>query len=198
MQLGTKPTTKCVEWSGCKRPGDYGQISIRGTNWFAHRLVWRIYNGPIPEGLCICHSCDNPGCVNIDHLFLGTYSDNLKDSYKKGRKVNQHSLKTHCENGHPFIPENLGNHKNGKRVCKICHRKASKDYRERKAKGIVKAVGRPKINPPKVKKFPKTHCKNGHTYSGTNLYIRPSGIRSCRMCHKNSEIKRRQRMKENE
>jgi hypothetical protein len=51
----------------------------------AHRVAWEVTNGPIPQGLCVCHRCDVPWCVNPDHLFLGTKGDNNKDKAKKGR-----------------------------------------------------------------------------------------------------------------
>jgi len=69
----------------------YGGIMVRGGKRLkriqAHRLSWQIHRGPIPNGLIICHTCDLPCCVNPDHLFLGTYSDNALDSLRKGRSA---------------------------------------------------------------------------------------------------------------
>lgn len=77
----------CWGWSGSKSRG-YGQISTRRgrSPAKAHRVSWFIHNGePIPNGMSICHTCDNPECTNPEHLFLGTHRDNMMDAHKKGR-----------------------------------------------------------------------------------------------------------------
>jgi hypothetical protein len=63
----------------------YGRININSKPMLAHRVAWIATYGEIPEGMCVCHKCDVPACVNPDHLFLGTRSDNIKDSVNKGR-----------------------------------------------------------------------------------------------------------------
>lgn len=72
----------CWPW-GCG-PG-YGQVQVGPTRESTHRISWEIHVGPIPPGLCVCHKCDNPPCVNPAHLFLGTHLDNARDREAKGR-----------------------------------------------------------------------------------------------------------------
>jgi hypothetical protein len=76
----------CWRFLGPKNRKGYGQVSGKGRVWMAHRLAWHLSNGPIPEGLLACHRCDNPGCVNPAHLFLGTAMQNTADMISKGRE----------------------------------------------------------------------------------------------------------------
>lgn len=79
----------CWHWTGAT--GDsvgYGAFRAGQNRATAtHRVAYALWNGPIPSGLCVCHECDNPKCVNPGHLWLGTNSDNLRDMHRKGRGV---------------------------------------------------------------------------------------------------------------
>jgi hypothetical protein len=82
--------TDCLEWIGSLNRKGYGQVnSLKNFHSKAsHRVAWEITNGLPPEGLLVLHKCDNPCCVNPDHLFIGTAKDNTADMYAKGRERN--------------------------------------------------------------------------------------------------------------
>lgn len=75
----------CLHFNGHKDECGYGRINRNGKLVRLHRAVWEHHNGTIPDKMVICHKCDNPGCINIEHLFVGTQADNVKDMWSKGR-----------------------------------------------------------------------------------------------------------------
>lgn len=81
----------CWEWTGGKNRQGYGQIGIGSRKSGgrktarAHRVSYSEFIGEIPDGHDVCHSCDNPSCINPEHLFIGTESDNMRDMYSKNR-----------------------------------------------------------------------------------------------------------------
>lgn len=76
---------ECIIWAGAKNSGGYPVKWRDGKTRMYSRELWAEHFGPIKKGYCVCHACDNPSCVNIEHLFLATYSDNIKDMLLKNR-----------------------------------------------------------------------------------------------------------------
>lgn len=80
-------TDDCWLWTGSTDKDGYGWFWVDGKTATAHRFSYALHNdGAIPDGLYVCHSCDNPPCVNPDHLWLGTNQDNMDDCARKGRR----------------------------------------------------------------------------------------------------------------
>jgi hypothetical protein len=77
--------TGCHLWTGYRGPRDYGVIWVGRSPKFAHRVAWELKHGPVPDGMVVMHTCDNPPCCNPEHLVLGTPGDNNRDRVKKGR-----------------------------------------------------------------------------------------------------------------
>ena len=110
----------CIEWTGTATYQGYGQIRFNGRSIGTHRAAWELVNGPIPEGLCVLHHCDNPPCCNVDHLFLGTRTENNADMLAKKRGRNGRRERTHCPQGHAYDEANTYVDSNGWRGCRAC------------------------------------------------------------------------------
>jgi DNA-binding transcriptional regulator YiaG len=81
------PESGCWVWMGTTTSRGYGQIISDNKTFYAHRAAYQAFIGDIPEGMNVCHHCDNRFCVNPSHLFLGSQKDNLQDMKKKGRST---------------------------------------------------------------------------------------------------------------
>lgn len=119
--------TRCWVWTACKHERGYGLFRIKSKKEYAHRISYEMAYGPITDSLYVCHHCDNPPCVNSEHLFLGTQKDNMKDASNKKRVIGSKcSMNKGSENNQAKLTET--------QVVSIIkdtriHRKIAKDYK---------------------------------------------------------------------
>lgn len=131
----------CWEFQGGRDDGGYGTLKYDGATWKAHRLGWHLLIGGLGKETNVCHSCDNPCCINPAHWFIGTVGDNNRDRHTKGRTKNlemgqakRHAALravTHCPHGHAYDEANTLVRKNGGRECRACSREEARHYRSR-------------------------------------------------------------------
>lgn len=125
-------TDTCWWWH---RPNvlGYGQFSVRieskPVSFLAHRVSYELVKGFIPTGLVVDHLCQNPLCVNPDHLEAVSHFTNL---LRSNNFVSVNMITTHCPRGHKYTLENTRASKTNRRACKICHRERERDRRARK------------------------------------------------------------------
>jgi len=111
----------CWEWKRGRITKGYGAVWWEKKQMYAHRVAWELANGmAVPDGLFVCHTCDNPPCCNPAHLWVGTAADNIADMDAKGRSRRQ-PVTSECRKGHPYDADNTGVSSNGK-FCRECAR----------------------------------------------------------------------------
>jgi excisionase family DNA binding protein len=180
----THPQGECLVFTGKRNRKGYGltseQVDGATKDRWAHRVVFEHHNGPIPDGLIVRHSCDNPPCVEITHLHLGTVQDNANDMVERRRGRRAKAAST-CPRGHDLTapgavferPTRSKNRtKEASARCAECRRVYGRESRERQ--GYV-YTGQPTNRD-------KTHCKNGHEFTEDNTHHLRRGGRKCRTC----------------
>lgn len=183
--------TGCWQWTGYRRPPQgYGETTLNSEKWAAHRLSYTVHKGPIPEGQFVCHTCDNPACVNPDHLWVGTHQDNMKDA--KAKKRIARAYRTHCPRGHSYADHAVIYGNQTTRHCAMCELGKHRIKTGWPADlAYSQPAGAPGYRPPEAgtpipkQRTPRstTHCMRGHEFTPKNTYIYPSnGRRSCRQC----------------
>lgn len=123
-----KKTDGCWLWMGSKNGKGYGELAVKGKLLRAHRLSYEFNKGKIPEGLCVCHSCDVTNCVNPAHLWLGTIAENTQDRDRKGRGADTRGEK------HPSVKLT------DKKVRKIRSLYSTGNFTQRKLAGLFGVV----------------------------------------------------------
>lgn len=114
-----EPTDPCQHWDGQQTALGYGTITIWGTTWLVHRIVYADHYGTDPGGLTIDHLCNIPACIEPTHLEAVTYAENSRRSQNVG---GLNALRTHCPAGHPLQPNP---YEEKKRWCKPCNAERS-------------------------------------------------------------------------
>ncbi len=130
----------CWEWIAGKNDSGYGQIASedRGSNrrpLRAHRVLYELLRGPIPEGMTVDHLCRNRACVNPWHLEVVSIAENVRRGLGGEAARQRAAERTHCKRGHPFSPENTGRQRlvsgSVARVCRTCRRELAMLRRRR-------------------------------------------------------------------
>jgi hypothetical protein len=156
----TRQDSGCWEWTACKIKTGYGRVQMKEGPKLAHRIIYELLVGPIPEGLTLDHLCRNRSCVNPSHLEPVTMRENC---LRGTGPTAINARKTHCIRGHILLL------KGKQRICKECPAEFSSSYREKH-----------RTDGPSN---PRTHCMRGHEYTPENTQHH-HGHQTCRACAK--------------
>ena len=164
----------CKIWMGYCNPAGYGEINIRGNAVLTHRYAWEVRYGPIPDGMEVCHHCDNPPCCEPSHLFIGPHEKNLADMAWKERSGvakltvdTARQIRERYSVGNVSLVELAIEHGVSKRTV----------LDTVKGKKWLHAGG-----PLNLSRFKPNYCRKGHELTEQNTIRRHDGSRQCREC----------------
>lgn len=134
-KVAVREPDDCWEWQSYTTYQGYGQFYLAGRQYRASRVSYVLAGNDLGLDQVVCHRCDNPPCVNPNHLFAGSVQDNIIDAATKGRKSGPNvgrgktnRAKTHCPRGHPYSGDNLYLSPKGARFCRECRRQRHRQY----------------------------------------------------------------------
>jgi hypothetical protein len=181
------PTSGCWVWTAARKGLGYGCFGFEGRNWTTHRLMHSIATGEQPA--VVMHRCDNPPCVNPDHLISGTHAANMADMMAKGRNAYGEGC------GRTTIPDRVALEIIWLKNTNRSEREIAAQYgtsqghvgelwrgKNRRDLHALPGVAA-KIAEPIRRKRP-TRCKRNHEFTEANTRTRPNGTRNCRTCAK--------------
>lgn len=142
VRVSIKSDDECWPWGGSHHNQGYGTFMWRKRTWYAHRVAWSFWFGPIPKGLSVCHQCDNTKCCNPNHLFLGTHKENIQDAFRKGR-IPKPEYKVGSAHHNSKLTEEDVIEIRRRRVLGETHRSIAKDYpvNQRHISDICRRIG---------------------------------------------------------
>jgi hypothetical protein len=194
--LRVEKTESCWNWLGSTEKDGYGRLDIKYKHYRAHVFSWTLHNGPVPDGLFICHKCNNRRCVNPDHLYAGTPKENAIDTMRSGNcavgegngnsQLNETSVKAILNDERPYgkIAKDYGttettiyNIKNRKTWKHIPYH--SEPVRNNTVSHNTNTHRGANIT---VTNAAKTHCDHGHEFNEKNTRVLKAGTRRCRIC----------------
>lgn len=125
-------TEGCWIWIACKNSAGYGTIKRGKENGggmaYAHRVSYELFNGQVPEGACVLHSCDNPSCVNPAHLRVGNQSENIREMYSKGRCTSRKKIPSENVHSAKLTKQQVIEIREKYRSRQVSMRQMSRDY----------------------------------------------------------------------
>lgn len=140
-----RPTTPCWEWTGNQNRNGYGRVRAGGRREMAHRAVYELFRGPIPEGLQADHTCRNRACCNPQHIEI---VDGLTNNLRGAGPAAQNARKTACPKGHPYDTGNTYVDPKGTRHCRKCRRaRGVEAYRRAAERQVLRETRTAKPSP---------------------------------------------------